>query len=145
MLASYILSRTLVPTLAKFWLKKHDPGAKTKSRHFLARFQERFERAFEKMREKYRALLGITLRSGPRFAAIFLGAMAATALLAFPLGPLPGLGQDFFRQSTGARSSCTCVPAPARASRRPPRFAMRSRRRSAKSSQRANWALSSII
>ncbi|MBV8740972.1 MAG: efflux RND transporter permease subunit, partial [Sinobacteraceae bacterium] len=34
---------------------------------------------------------------GMRFAAIFLGAMAATAILAFPLGRyLPGLGQDFF-------------------------------------------------
>jgi multidrug efflux pump subunit AcrB len=103
MLASYILSRTLVPTLAKFWLKKHDSGAKTKSRHFLGRFQERFEQSFEKMRDRYRALLGIALRSGPRFAMIFLGAMAATALLAFPLGPLPGLGQDFFPSVDGGQ------------------------------------------
>jgi len=48
------------------------------------------------MRERYKALLGTALHSGSRFAAIFLGCMAATALLAFPLGPLPGLGQDFF-------------------------------------------------
>ncbi len=103
MLASYILSRTLVPTLAKFWLKQHDAGAKPKSRHFLARFQERFERGFETMREGYRALLGAALHSGPRFAAIFLGSMAATALLAFPLGPLPGLGQDFFPSVDGGQ------------------------------------------
>jgi len=103
MLASYILSRTLVPTLAKFWLKEHIIGAKPKSRHFLARFQERFERGFEKMREGYRALLGAALHSGPRFAAIFLGSMAATALLAFPLGPLPGLGQDFFPSVDGSQ------------------------------------------
>src|SRR6266403_1074984 len=103
MLASYILSRTLVPTLAKFWLKEHIIGAKPKSRHFLARFQERFERGFEKMREGYRALLGAALHSGPRFAAIFLGSMAATALLAFPLGPLPGLGQDFFPSVDGGQ------------------------------------------
>jgi multidrug efflux pump subunit AcrB len=103
MLASYILSRTLVPTLAKFWLKEHNIGAKAKSRHFLARFQERFERGFEKMREVYRALLGTALHSGPRFAAIFLGSMAATALLAFPLGPLPGLGQDFFPSVDGGQ------------------------------------------
>jgi multidrug efflux pump subunit AcrB len=96
MLASYILSRTLVPTLAKFWLKQHDAGAKREPRHFLARFQGRFERGFEKMRDRYRVLLKAALHSGPRFAAIFLGSMAATALLAFPLGPLPGLGQDFF-------------------------------------------------
>jgi len=96
MLASYILSRTLVPTLAKFWLRQHDGGARARSRNFLVRLQQRFERGFEKMRDRYRALLGAALHSGPRFAAIFLGTMAATALLAFPLGPLPGLGQDFF-------------------------------------------------
>jgi multidrug efflux pump subunit AcrB len=103
MLASYILSRTLVPTLAKFWLKQHDAAAKTRRRHALARFQERFERNFEKMRERYLALLGMAVRSGPRFAAIFLGCMAATALLAFPLGPLPGLGQDFFPSVDGGQ------------------------------------------
>jgi multidrug efflux pump subunit AcrB len=103
MLASYLLSRTLVPTLAKFWLKQHDAAAKTKRRHALARFQERFERGFETMRERYLALLGMAVRSGPRFAAIFLGCMAATALLAFPLGPLPGLGQDFFPSVDGGQ------------------------------------------
>src|SRR5579863_8139464 len=61
MLASYILSRTLVPTLAKFWLKEHVIGVKPKSRNSLVRFQERFERGFEKMREGYRALLGAAL------------------------------------------------------------------------------------
>jgi multidrug efflux pump subunit AcrB len=103
MLASYILSRTLVPTLAKFWLKQHDAAAKPQRRHFLARFQERFERGFEKMRDRYRTLLNMALHSGARFAAIFLGAMAATAVLAFPLGPLPGLGQDFFPSVDGGQ------------------------------------------
>src|SRR5271156_5378695 len=55
------------------------------------------------MRDRYRALLGVALHSGPRFAAIFLGSMAATALLAFPLGPLPGLGQDFFPAVDGGQ------------------------------------------
>jgi multidrug efflux pump subunit AcrB len=103
MLASYILSRTLVPTLAKFWLKKHDAGAKPKNPNVLSRFQRRFEQGFEKMREGYRSILGIALQAGPRFAAIFLGAMAATSLLAFPLGPLPGLGQDFFPSVDGGQ------------------------------------------
>jgi multidrug efflux pump subunit AcrB len=102
MLASYILSRTLVPTLAKFWLKKHDP-AKHRRLGLLARFQSRFEHGFERMRERYHALLETALRSGPRFAAIFLGAMIATGLLAFPLGPLPGLGQDFFPAVDGGQ------------------------------------------
>jgi multidrug efflux pump subunit AcrB len=103
MLASYILSRTLVPTLAKFWLKKFDHNARKNPRSAPARFQAAFERGFERMREGYRALLQAALYSGPRFAAIFLGCMAATALLAFPLGPLPGLGQDFFPAVDGGQ------------------------------------------
>src|SRR5271167_3634495 len=102
MLASYILSRTLVPTLAKFWLKMHD-SAKPRARGFLARFQERFEHGFTRFRDQYRTLLQAALHGGPRFAVIFLGAMAATALLAFPLGPLPGLGQDFFPSVDGGQ------------------------------------------
>ena len=43
------------------------------------------------------------MRGGKRFAAIFLAAVAATALLAFPLGPLPGLGQDFFPSVDGGQ------------------------------------------
>ncbi len=103
MLASYILSRTLVPTLARFWLKQHDIAVREKSRHALARLQEGFERGFDKMRGQYHSLLEMTVRSGPRFAAIFLAAMAATAVLAFPLGPLPGLGQDFFPSVDGGQ------------------------------------------
>ena len=96
MLASYILSRTLVPTLAKYWLKLHDPHAHDNARNALVRFQGKFEQRFEAFRDRYHALLESALKSGPRFAGLFLLAMAATALIAFPIGPLPGLGQDFF-------------------------------------------------
>jgi multidrug efflux pump subunit AcrB len=102
MLASYILSRTLVPTLAKFWLKKHD-SAKHAQPGALARFQVRFEKGFERFRDRYHRLLASALQAGPRFAAIFLGAMIATAVLAFPIGPLPGLGQDFFPAVDGGQ------------------------------------------
>jgi multidrug efflux pump subunit AcrB len=102
MLASYILSRTLVPTLAKFWLKRHGSG-KRPNPGLLSRFQIRFEHGFEKFRETYHGLLGSALKGGPRFAAIFLGAMIATAVLAFPMGPLPGLGQDFFPTVDGGQ------------------------------------------
>ena len=102
MLASYILSRTLVPTLAKFWLKRHDP-THVENGNVFARFQKRFERGFERMRDGYRSVLVLALTSGPRFAAVFLLSMAATALLAFPLGPLPGLGQDFFPSVDGGQ------------------------------------------
>jgi multidrug efflux pump subunit AcrB len=95
MLASYLLSRTLVPTLANFWLKKHDRN-EHQSRGFMGRFQAGFERGFTRVRDGYHRLLERALDAGIPFAAVFLGVMALTALLAFPIGPLPGLGQDFF-------------------------------------------------
>jgi CzcA family heavy metal efflux pump len=97
MLASYVLSRTLVPTLAKYWLSKHDPQAHEKATGQLQRLQHSFERWFDRVRQRYHELLERALHAGRRFALPFLGAMALTALLAFPFGPLlPGLGQDFF-------------------------------------------------
>lgn len=99
MLTSYLLSRTLVPTLANYWLKPHVMhGDRPKPRHIFARFQAGFEQKFLRLRSRYHTLLESALRSGPRFAAVFLTAMTATALLAFPIGPLPGLGEDFFPQ-----------------------------------------------
>jgi len=104
MLASYLLSRTLVPTLAKYWLQRHEPDAPGGARGFLARFQARFERGFLRWREHYRALLGQALASGRRFAVPFLAAIAATAILAVPMGRfLPGLGQDFFPSVDGGQ------------------------------------------
>jgi multidrug efflux pump subunit AcrB len=99
MLASYLLSRTLIPTLANYLLKKReneDNKRHGRRRNFLARFQQGFESRFEQLRVAYRSLLGAALDSGIRFPLIFMAAMVATALIAFPLGPLPGLGQDFF-------------------------------------------------
>src|SRR4029077_3035808 len=103
MLASYLLSRDLVPTLAQYWLKMDDGEARMKHGNALARLQGSFERGFERLRERYKALLDSALRGGPRFAAVFLGCMAATALLAFPFGPFPGLGQDFFPAVDGGQ------------------------------------------
>jgi multidrug efflux pump subunit AcrB len=97
MLASYVLSRTLVPTLAKYWLEAHDPHAARRRRGRLAQLQWRFEQWFAQLRLSYQGLLERATGAGARFALPFLGAMAATALLAFPFGRyLPGLGQDFF-------------------------------------------------
>jgi CzcA family heavy metal efflux pump len=104
MLASYVLSRTLVPTLAMYWLQKHDPHAAHQPRGFFGRFQAGFERRFAAFRQGYHELLERVLRSGTRFAIPFLAAMAATALLAFPLGRfLPGLGRDFFPAVDGGQ------------------------------------------
>jgi len=104
MLASYLLSRTLVPTLAKYWLQPHDAAAAASATGWLARLQARFDERFRLLREQYHALLERALVSGPRFAGRFLLAMAATAILAFPLGRyLPGLGQDFFPRVDGGQ------------------------------------------
>jgi multidrug efflux pump subunit AcrB len=95
MLASYGLSRTLVPTLAKYWLQRHE--AQAPPRGLLQHYQQGFERWFVRVRANYEQLLGQALTAGGRFAVPFLAAMAATGLLAFPFGRyLPGLGQDFF-------------------------------------------------
>ena len=54
MLASYILSRTLVPTLAMYLLKAHEHGC-ARSRNPFVLFQRAFERGFERLRLGYRA------------------------------------------------------------------------------------------
>jgi multidrug efflux pump subunit AcrB len=121
MLASYLLSRTLIPTLAKYWLKKQDQSQSHRRGNFLVRFQRSFERGFERMRDAYHETLGLAIDGGARFAVLFIVVMAATGVLAFPLGPLPGLGQDFFpsvdagqlklhiRAATGMRIEETAV------------------------------------
>jgi CzcA family heavy metal efflux pump len=97
MLASYVLSRTLVPTLAKYWLQLHEGHTTPERRGAWRRLQGRFEDWFSHVRAAYHAWLERALASGTRFALPFLAFMAATALLAFPLGRyLPSLGQDFF-------------------------------------------------
>jgi multidrug efflux pump subunit AcrB len=99
MLASYLLSRTLIPTLANYLLKKHGDGQRDDGRkraNFLVRLQKGFEAKFERLRHGYRNLLQVAIEGGALFAGVFLLAMVATAILAFPIGPLPGLGKDFF-------------------------------------------------
>lgn len=93
MLASYLLSRTLVPTLAKYFLKAHteaDSDQATTSRNPLVRFQAGFEHGFERIRNAYRGLLETLIGHRRLFVAGFLGA----CLVSFAL--LPWLGQDFF-------------------------------------------------
>src|SRR4051794_40496548 len=58
MLASYVLSRTLVPTMAKYLLKAHEAhGVGTPSRNPLVRIQRAIDRGFVRMRDGYRGLL----------------------------------------------------------------------------------------
>src|SRR6202521_5485141 len=89
MLASYILSRTLVPTLAMYLLKAKQ-GAPAESRNPLVRFQRAFERGFERLRKAYHTRLTALVRRRALFIPTFLLTCAATFLL------VPWLGQDFF-------------------------------------------------
>ena len=89
MLASYILSRTLVPTLAMYLLKAREHGT-SRSRNPFVGFQRAFERGFERLRNTYRALLTTLVQRSGFFIPVFLLACLAVFLL------LPWLGQDFF-------------------------------------------------
>jgi multidrug efflux pump subunit AcrB len=92
MLASYLLSRTVVPTMAKFLLRGHEhDAAKTASRNPFVRMQLRFEEAFEHLRERYHALLERCLHHRRAFLiAFFAACLGSLALI------IPWLGQDFF-------------------------------------------------
>jgi CzcA family heavy metal efflux pump len=93
MLASYVLSRTLVPTMAKFLLRTHEEELRAtaaSSRNPLVRLQAAFEEGFERIRIKYRELLEGCLRHG----GIILACSLAACLCTFAL--LPWIGQDFF-------------------------------------------------
>ncbi|MBB5447573.1 MULTISPECIES: efflux RND transporter permease subunit [unclassified Paraburkholderia] len=93
MISSFILSRTLVPTMAKYLLKPHAQGEHADAARRpgpLGRFQRGFEARFEKMRGAYRGLLELALNHRRPFVSCFLGFVA----LSFALAPL--LGRDFF-------------------------------------------------
>jgi multidrug efflux pump subunit AcrB len=89
MLASYILSRTLVPTMAMYLLKAPNQNA-APSRNPLARMQKAFDRGFERGRGVYEGLLRTLIHR--RF--IFIPAFLLVCLSAAAL--LPWLGRDFF-------------------------------------------------
>ena len=94
MLASYMLSRTIVPTLAKYLLKghsHHDALAHSNLRNPFTRLQLIFENGFEKVRLSYRSLLEKCIARQRTFAALFLAACLASIV-----GLFPWLGQDFF-------------------------------------------------
>ena len=93
MLASYLLSRTLLPTMARFLLKSHEEEATEKSlrsRNPFVRLQGYFEFIFEKLRYAYRGVLRLCLAHRVLFPLGFL------ALCLFSFALFPWLGEDFF-------------------------------------------------
>jgi len=93
MLASYLLSRTLVPTMAKYLLVaqiEETHGEAPKSRNPFVLMQQRFEHGFEKLRASYHRLLETCIHHSRIFVICFF----AACVLSF--GLLPMVGQDFF-------------------------------------------------
>jgi multidrug efflux pump subunit AcrB len=120
MLASYVLSRTLVPTLSLYWLQKHDHDAKPTGP--FGRFQHGFESRFERIRNGYRGALETTeKRVRCRWDCW-----------------CHGWGAIFSRTSTVDRSSCTFVRRLACASKKPRGWPMASRASSGKRFPRRN-------
>jgi len=91
MLASYLLSRTIVPTMAKYLLRGEKVGHTVKSRNHLVLFQQKFGVAFEKFRAGYRGLLERCLQHRRAFLALFFAVCLGSLALI-----VPWLGQDFF-------------------------------------------------
>ena len=89
MLASYFLSRTLIPTLVMYIMRGHEHRAAAPKTIF-GRFQRGFERGFEKFRNGYYQLLETTLAHRKVFAACFL------AFCVLSMGLVFFLGEDFF-------------------------------------------------
>jgi CzcA family heavy metal efflux pump len=90
MIASFILSRTLVPTLALYLLRPHAEEHAALGDNMFARLQKRFEKGFADTREGYRNLLALAMSQRRRFVFGFLAAVAVSMLL------VPFLGEDFF-------------------------------------------------
>jgi multidrug efflux pump subunit AcrB len=91
MLASYLLSRTIVPTMAKYLLRNEKSPSLATNRNILVRLQQKFEAAFDRMREGYRNLLERCLDHRRAFlVAFFAACLGSLALI------VPWLGQDFF-------------------------------------------------
>src|SRR6266853_534757 len=102
--ASYVLSRTLVPTLANYLLRNQhvhgstdEAGHAKPSRNPLARFQRGFEHMFENVRKTYLGLLQLCLRNRIKVITGFL----VFSILSFGLAPY--LGQDFFPTVDGGQ------------------------------------------
>jgi CzcA family heavy metal efflux pump len=91
MLASYLLSRTLVPTMANYLLKPKVNNRKTKN--IFANIHHNFEQKFENFRQSYHNLLLRALRNSKAFILYFMLIVLVSILLLWPR-----LGSNFFPQ-----------------------------------------------
>jgi len=92
MLASYLLSRTLVPTMVMYLLKGHEEDSHRAPRSFLGKLQKRFDEWFGRLRESYRGTLETIMHHRGGFVTAFLAFCALSGGIVF------FLGRDFFPQ-----------------------------------------------
>ncbi len=102
MVFSFLLSRTLVPTMAKYLLHMHvaageHGGEPPASRNPLVRFQRGFEERFMRMRTGYHELLALAIEHRGLFVGGFIGFIVVSFLLT------PFLGRNFFPQVDGGQ------------------------------------------
>ena len=98
MLASYLLSRTLVPTMAMYLFKPHDHEERAPAAwNIFSRMQLAFERFLDRTRDSFKDMLAVCVARRGIFIPLFLLACAATFLL------VPWLGQDFFPSTDAGR------------------------------------------
>jgi CzcA family heavy metal efflux pump len=91
MLTSYVLSRTLVPTLCMYWLRTAAvEKAALANPNLWQRFQGGFEQRFERLRERYHGVLKSALAHSRMFMIVFLG-LAFASMIIYPF-----LGRNFF-------------------------------------------------
>jgi len=102
LLGSFVLSRTLVPVLAKYLLKNHGPGHAAEAQHggdnlprargnFFVRFQRRFERGVSNTRLLYTQVLRLAMGRPALFMSVFLAFIVASVVVL-----TPWLGENFF-------------------------------------------------
>ena len=115
MLASYALSRTIVPTMAKYLLRGDNEEKRSASRNPLVRLQKHFNAAFERFRGHYRGLLESCLHHRGAFLTAFFAACLGSLAILISVRPglLPERGQRHFQtsrtRSTGMRIEETAI------------------------------------
>src|SRR5215467_5857405 len=92
MLASYLLSRTLVPTMVLYLLRGHEEDSHRAPKSFLGRLQRHFDDWFGRLRESYRGTLETIMLHRGAFVAGFLAFCALSGVIVL------FLGRDFFPQ-----------------------------------------------
>src|SRR6476646_4626124 len=100
MVCSFILSRTLVPTMANYLLRKHAEEGhdeKPRTRNPLVNFQRAFERNFLRFRDAYHQILTLAVADRRVFVACFLAFVFGSFAL------VPFLGRNFFPSVDGGQ------------------------------------------